>query len=199
MRLENKSCWKCKNWHFPSTISRHGLLEGSTFLFHYSYTCWTPFESSWSGQLKYAFSPSKDLRSKNNSSLKGKIHRETVIARRALSLRYEQLWTSVKSCEKVCERLWTGVKRCEQLWTGGNRWEQVWTSVNRWEKMWTIVNRCEKFWTGLNKWEQVWSTVFLRPWAAPCLNFAYPSTKLLHHYTLQKPLNVRGIPQILLC
>ena len=73
----------------------------------------------------------------------------------------------------------------------------MWTGVNRCEQVWTGVNRCEQVWTGLNKSEQVWSTVFLRPWAARCPNFAYPSTKLLHLYTLQKPLNVRGITRVL--
>ena len=41
---------------FPSTIFKHGLLEGSTFLFQYSYTSYTPLESSRSRNLKYAVS-----------------------------------------------------------------------------------------------------------------------------------------------
>ena len=53
-RLENKIRRKCKNGHFPSMIFKHGLLEGSTFSFHYSYTCHTLLESSRLGQLKYA-------------------------------------------------------------------------------------------------------------------------------------------------
>ena len=56
--------------------------------------------------------------------------------------------------------------------------------------MWTGVNRCEKFWPGLNKSEQVWSTVFPRRRVARSPSFAYPSTKLLHLYTFQKPFNI---------
>ena len=78
VRLENKSHRKCKNWHFPSTIFKHGLLEGSTFWFHDSYTCCTPLESSRLGQLKYAISPSKDLRSKKKKTdlSRGKFNNE---------------------------------------------------------------------------------------------------------------------------
>ena len=41
---------------FLSTVSKHGLLEGSTFLFQYSSITRTPLESSQLGKLKYAIS-----------------------------------------------------------------------------------------------------------------------------------------------
>ena len=41
---------------FQLTIFKHGLLEGSTFLFQYSSTSPRPLESSQLGELKYAIS-----------------------------------------------------------------------------------------------------------------------------------------------
>ena len=41
---------------FLLTVSMHGLLEGYTFLFHYSSITRTPLESSQLGELKYAIS-----------------------------------------------------------------------------------------------------------------------------------------------
>ena len=41
---------------FLSTVSKHGLLEGSTFLFQYSAITRTLLESSRLGELKYAIS-----------------------------------------------------------------------------------------------------------------------------------------------
>ena len=41
---------------FLSTVSKHGLLEGYTFLFQYSSITRTPLESSRLGELKYAIS-----------------------------------------------------------------------------------------------------------------------------------------------
>ena len=41
---------------FPSTIFKHGLLEGSTFLFQYSSITHTPLESSRLGKPKYVIS-----------------------------------------------------------------------------------------------------------------------------------------------
>ena len=41
---------------FLSTIFKHGLLEGSTFLFQYSFISRTPLETSRLGELKYAIS-----------------------------------------------------------------------------------------------------------------------------------------------
>ena len=41
---------------FLSMVSKHGLLEGSTFLFQYSSITCTPLESSRLGELKYAIS-----------------------------------------------------------------------------------------------------------------------------------------------
>ena len=41
---------------FLLTVSKHGLLEGSTFLYQYSSIARTPLESSRLGELKYAIS-----------------------------------------------------------------------------------------------------------------------------------------------
>ena len=41
---------------FLSTVSKHGLQEGYTFLFQYSSITCTPLESSRLGELKYAIS-----------------------------------------------------------------------------------------------------------------------------------------------
>ena len=41
---------------FLSTVSKHGLLEGSTFLYQYSSITRTPLESSRLGELNYAIS-----------------------------------------------------------------------------------------------------------------------------------------------
>ena len=41
---------------FLSTVSKHGLLEGSTFLFQYSAITCAPLESSRLGELQYAIS-----------------------------------------------------------------------------------------------------------------------------------------------
>ena len=41
---------------FLSTVSKHGLLEGYTFLFQYSSITRTPLESSRLGELNYAIS-----------------------------------------------------------------------------------------------------------------------------------------------
>ena len=43
--------------HFLSMAFKHGLLEGSTFLFQYSSMTRAPLESSQLGELKYAISP----------------------------------------------------------------------------------------------------------------------------------------------
>ena len=42
---------------FPTMVFKHGLLEGSTFLFQYSSITRTPLESSPLSELKYATSP----------------------------------------------------------------------------------------------------------------------------------------------
>ena len=54
---------QCSNL-FPSTIFKHGLLEGSTFLFQYSCTSCTLLKSSRLGELKYAISAGYDVRLK---------------------------------------------------------------------------------------------------------------------------------------
>ena len=55
-----------------SAVFNHGLLEGSTFLFQYSFITRTKFESSRLGELKYAISAGYDVRLKNESPRKGK-------------------------------------------------------------------------------------------------------------------------------
>ena len=57
---------------FLSTVSKHGLLEGSTFLFQYSSITHTPLESSQLGELKYAISAGQDVILKNQSLRKCK-------------------------------------------------------------------------------------------------------------------------------
>ena len=52
---------------FLSMVFKHGLLEGSTFLFQYSYTSGTPLESFRLGELEYAISAGYDIRLKNKS------------------------------------------------------------------------------------------------------------------------------------
>ena len=69
--------------------------------------------------------------------------------------------------------------------------------TSRCEQVWTDVDRCEKFRTGLNKSEKVWSTVFPRPWAARCTNFALPFDQATPGVHFQNPLNVCGIPRVL--
>ena len=68
---------------FLSTIFKHGLLEGSTFLFEYSFITYTKFESSGLGELKYADSAGYDVRLKNESLQEGK----------KLSLRDDRTWS----------------------------------------------------------------------------------------------------------
>ena len=51
---------------------KHGLLEGSPFLFQYSSMTRAPLQSSRLGELKYAISPGQDVRLKNKSVRKCK-------------------------------------------------------------------------------------------------------------------------------
>ena len=51
---KTKKLWLSKL--FLSMAFKHGLLEGSTFLFQYSSTSHTPLESSRLGELKYPIS-----------------------------------------------------------------------------------------------------------------------------------------------
>ena len=53
---------------FLSTVSKHGLLERSTFIYQYSSIIRTPLESSRSRKLKYAVSAGLAKRRKNYSS-----------------------------------------------------------------------------------------------------------------------------------
>ena len=57
---------------FLSTVSKHGLLEGYTFLFQYSSITRTSLESSRLGKLKYAISAGYDVIVKNKSIRKCK-------------------------------------------------------------------------------------------------------------------------------
>ena len=57
---------------FLSTVFKHGLLEGSTFLFQYSSIPHTKLESSQLGKLKYAISAGYDVRLKNEGFQKNK-------------------------------------------------------------------------------------------------------------------------------
>ena len=56
---------------FQLTISKHGLLEGSTILLQYSSISRTKLESSLLGDLKYALLAGYDIRLKNESLRKG--------------------------------------------------------------------------------------------------------------------------------
>ena len=57
---------------FLSMVLKDGLLEGSTFLFQYSFITHKKFESSRLGELKHAISAGYDVRLKNESPRKGK-------------------------------------------------------------------------------------------------------------------------------
>ena len=54
------------------TVFKHGLLEGLTFLFQYSFITHTKLESSRLGKFKYAISAGYDVRLQNKSLRKGK-------------------------------------------------------------------------------------------------------------------------------
>ena len=55
-RTERKTKKLRRSKLFLSMVFKHGLLEGSTFLFLYSSITRTPLESSRLGELNYAFS-----------------------------------------------------------------------------------------------------------------------------------------------
>ena len=57
---------------FLSMAFKHGLLEGSTFLFQYRSMTPAPLESSQLGELKYAILPGQHVRLKNKSVRKCK-------------------------------------------------------------------------------------------------------------------------------
>ena len=69
---------------FLSMVFKHGLLEGSTFLFQYSFITHTKLESCQLGELKYALLAGYDIRLKNESLRKGK--KVTFYDRRTWSL-----------------------------------------------------------------------------------------------------------------
>ena len=68
---------------FLSMAFKHGLLEGSTFIFLYSSMTCAPLESSRLGELKYAISAGYDVRLKNKSVRKCK----------KMTLRDERTWS----------------------------------------------------------------------------------------------------------
>ena len=57
---------------FLSMVFKHQLLEGSKFLFQYSFITHKKFESSQLGELNYALLAECDIRLKNESLRKGK-------------------------------------------------------------------------------------------------------------------------------
>ena len=83
---------------FLSTVSKHGLLEGSTFLYQYSSITRTPFESSRLGELNYAISAGWDVILKNKSIQKY----NKGSARRAFTVLY-------------CGQVRTGLGKSEQV------------------------------------------------------------------------------------
>ena len=83
---------------FLWTVFKHGLLEGSTFLFPYSSISCTKLESSPSGEFKYAISPGQDVRPKNKSIQKCK----------KMTLRNERTWSL------YCGLVKTGSDKSEQ-------------------------------------------------------------------------------------
>ena len=74
---------------FLSTVFKHGLLEGSTFLFQYSFITHRKLESSRLSEIKYALLAGYDVRLKKESLRKGE--RMTFYDRRKWSLYYELL------------------------------------------------------------------------------------------------------------
>ena len=75
--------------YFLSMVFKHGLLEGSTFLFQYSFITHRKLESSQLVELKYALLAGYDVRLKNESLRKGK--KMTFYDRRKWSLQYRLL------------------------------------------------------------------------------------------------------------
>ena len=75
---------KLPRWKlFLSMAFKHGLLEGSTFLFQYSSMTRAPLERCRLGELNYAISPGYDVRLKNKSVQKCK----------KMTLRDERIWS----------------------------------------------------------------------------------------------------------
>ena len=58
VRLKNKTFWKCKTWHFSTTVHGHysmGCLWNQSFI-RYSYSSQTPLDCSRLGEQKNAIS-----------------------------------------------------------------------------------------------------------------------------------------------
>ena len=83
---------------FLWTVFKHGLLEGSTFLFQYSSITCTPLESSPLGELKYAISAGYDVRLKNKNIQKCK---KLLRKERKWSLYFGQVQTGLDKSEQV--------------------------------------------------------------------------------------------------
>ena len=87
---------------FLSMVFKHGLLEGSTFLFQYSSMTSAPLESSPLGELKYAILPGYNVRLKNKSIRKCKnLHSETSVRGHCIVHRSGQAWTSQNRCDEL--------------------------------------------------------------------------------------------------
>ena len=102
-----------------STVFKHGLLEGSTFLFQYTSITRTPLEISRSGKLKHAISAGQDVILKNKS---------------------------IRKCKKALrrERTCTWSLYCGQVQTGSHRFGQVRTRVKRYFSS-TVSRTLSKF------------------------------------------------------
>ena len=100
---------------FLSMAFKHGLLEGSTFLFQYSCMTCAPLETSPLGELKYAISPGKDVRLKNKSvrkCKKGYCH--TNVHGQGIVRWSGQVWTSQNRCEVLF--FLNGESHALQIW-----------------------------------------------------------------------------------
>ena len=81
-------------------VFKHGLLEGSTFLFQYSSMTRVPLESCGLGELKCAISAGYDVILKNKSIRKcRKWQCETSVHGHCVVRRSWQVWTSQNRCE----------------------------------------------------------------------------------------------------
>ena len=97
---------------FLSTVSKHGFLEGSTFLYQYSSITRTPLESSRLGELKYAISAGEDVILKNKSSSKVQKRRcAESVHRHCIVDRFGQVWSCCFDISaRITTKLHTGTK-----------------------------------------------------------------------------------------
>ena len=88
---KTKKLWCSKL--FLLTVSKHGLLDGYTFLFQYSSLTHTPLESSRLGELKDAISARQDVILKNKSIRKcKKRHCADSVHGHCIVDRFGQVW-----------------------------------------------------------------------------------------------------------